>query len=265
MSRIETTFEALKEKKMSAFVTFLMAGDPSFERSIELLSELPGFGVDVIEIGMPFTDPMADGPEIQKAGQRALSAGMDLEKVFESAQHIRKKNKTTPIVLMGYYNPIYNMGVSKFIRKCLEVGIDGLIVVDLPPEEDGELCIPARKSGLDFIRLATPTTDPKRLKSVLKNTSGFIYYVSVNGITGSSELDAEKVRKEVERIKKSTSLPVCVGFGIKTPNDARKIAKVSDGVVVGSSIVKLIANGKSKKEIADYVKSLENAVHFPDR
>jgi tryptophan synthase alpha chain len=261
MSRIEAKFKELRRKKSSAFVTFLMAGDPDLPTSLKLIKELPKLGVDIIEIGMPFTDPMADGPAIQKAGQRSLSAGTTLVDVLDLVREIRLGNDQVPIVLMGYYNPIYAFGVEQFLRQALDTGVDGLIIVDLPPEEDIELCIPAKNVGLDFIRLATPTTSPIRLPTVLKNTSGFIYYVSVAGITGSSNLNVTEVEKEVTRIKSKTDLPVCVGFGIKTPSDAEKISNIADGVVVGSAIVELIDKKKSLDEIKNYIQSLANAVH----
>ena len=261
MSRIEAKFRDLQKKKSSAFVTFLMAGDPDLKKSLELMINLPKLGVDIIEIGMPFTDPMADGPSIQKAGQRSISAGTNLIKVLDLVKKIRQKNNQVPIVLMGYFNPIHSMGVNIFLSKAKEAGVDGLIVVDLPPEEDSELCLPAKKIGIDFIRLATPTTSADRLPTVLREASGFIYYVSVAGITGSSHLDVEAVEKEVVRIKRETKLPVCVGFGIKTPSDAARVANVADGVVVGSALVDMIANEKSQDDIERYIQSLAEAIH----
>ena len=261
MSRIEVKFTDLKIKNKSAFVTFLMAGDPDLHKSLILLKKLPDLGVDIIEIGMPFTDPMADGPSIQKAGQRSLKKGTTLKNVLDLVKEIRKKDNKTPIILMGYYNPIYSMGVNSFLTEAKNSGVDGLIVVDLPPEEDKELCLPAKKIGLDFIRLATPTTSKERVYKVLKNTSGFIYYVSVTGITGSKNLDILQVEKQVKKIKNETNLPICVGFGIKTPEDAKKISSISDGVVVGSSIVELIEKNQSIDKICDYIRSLAKAVH----
>lgn len=261
MTRIANTFRLLQEKKQSAFITFLMAGDPDFLTSLNLIKALPINGVDIIEIGMPFSDPMADGPLIQKAGQRSISTGMNLEKVFELVRLFRVNNSYTPIILMGYYNPIYAMGVKIFLKKASDVGVDGLIIVDLPPEEDEELCIPAQKVGIDFIRLATPTTDSERLKTVLKNTSGFIYYVSVNGVTGGRSANPDSLSQELKKIKETTSLPVCVGFGIKTDDDARVISKLADGVVVGSSIVELIEKKYSVKEIHKFIKKLAEATH----
>ena len=262
MSRIEAKFKELRKNNSPAFVTFLMAGDPDLPTSLKIMIELPKLGVDIIEIGMPFTDPMADGPAIQKAGQRALDSGTTLTKVLDLVRNIRTKNEQIPIVLMGYYNPIYSMGVKKFLTNAKKVGVDGLIIVDLPPEEDSELCLPAKKAGLDFIRLATPTTSPTRLPTVLKNTSGFIYYVSVAGITGASNLNVEEVEREVTRIKGKTHLPICVGFGIKTTSDAKKVANIADGVVVGSAIIDLIEKEKTIDDIKNYIKSLARAVHY---
>ncbi len=223
-TRIDTRFAELKKAGRSAFVTFVMAGDPDPATSLEIIKALPKAGADVIELGMPFTDPMADGPSIQAAGLRALKAGMTLKKTLELVRGFRKDDNTTPIVLMGYYNPIYIYGVDKFLVDAKSAGIDGLIIVDLPPEEDDELCLPAMKAGLNFIRLATPTTDDKRLPAVLANTSGFVYYVSITGITGAAAADATAVGEAVARIKRHTKLPVCVGFGIRTPETARAIA-----------------------------------------
>lgn len=261
MTRIDTKFAALKADGKSAFVSFVMAGDPNYEASLELVKGLPAAGVDVIELGMPFTDPMADGPAIQLAGQRALASGMTLDRTLQLVRDFRAGDDTTPIVLMGYYNPIYSKGVDTFLTEAKEAGVDGLIVVDLPPEEDSELCIPAGNVGLNFIRLTTPTTDAKRLPKVLQNTSGFIYYVSITGITGAASANAEAVAPIVANIKASTDLPVCVGFGISTPETAEAIAGVADGAVVGTAIVKMIADGKPTAEILDFVKSLADGVH----
>jgi tryptophan synthase alpha chain len=236
-TRIDARFAQLKKENRSAFVTFLMAGDPDPETSLQVIKALPKAGADVIEIGMPFTDPMADGPSIQAAGLRALHAGMTLKKTLALVREFRKGDDATPLVLMGYYNPIYIYGVDKFLADARSAGVDGLIVVDLPPEEDSELCVPAMKAGLNFIRLATPTTDDKRLPAVLANTSGFVYYVSVTGITGSASADSRAVGEAVARIKRHTALPVCVGFGIRTPEAARAIAADADGAVVGSALV----------------------------
>lgn len=261
MTRIDAKFAELKAVGKKAFVSYVMAGDPNYETSLEVVKGLPGAGVDIIELGLPFTDPMADGPTIQLAGQRALEVGMTLEKTLQLAREFRKEDNTTPIVLMGYYNPIYSRGVDKFLVDAKEAGIDGLIVVDLPPEEDEELCIPAQAAGLNFIRLATPTTDDKRLPKVLQNTSGFVYYVSITGITGAAAAQATNVGPEVARIKAATDLPVIVGFGVRTPEKAEEIASIADGTVVGSAIVSEIAAGKPVAEVLDFVKSLADGAH----
>ncbi|GLR91183.1 tryptophan synthase subunit alpha [Bradyrhizobium iriomotense] len=241
-TRIDTRFAELKKQGRSAFVTFVMAGDPDPATSLEIIKALPKSGADVIELGMPFTDPMADGPSIQAAGLRALKAGMTLKKTLDLVRGFRKDDDTTPIVLMGYYNPIYIYGVDKFLGDAKSAGIDGLIIVDLPPEEDDELCLPAMKAGLNFIRLATPTTDDKRLPAVLANTSGFVYYVAITGITGAAAADATAVSGAVARIKRHTKLPVCVGFGIRTPENARAIASHANGAVVGTALVDALKN-----------------------
>ncbi|WP_061023477.1 tryptophan synthase subunit alpha [Bradyrhizobium sp. CCH5-F6] len=241
-TRIDTRFAELAKQGRSAFVTFLMAGDPDPATSLEIIKALPKSGADVIEIGMPFTDPMADGPSIQAAGLRALKAGMTLKKTLELVRGFRKDDNATPIVLMGYYNPIYIYGVDKFLVDAKSAGVDGLIIVDLPPEEDEELCLPAMKAGLNFIRLATPTTDDKRLPAVLANTSGFVYYVSITGITGAATADSSAVSEAVARIKRHTKLPVCVGFGIRTPETARAIASHANGAVVGTALVDALKN-----------------------
>lgn len=261
MTRIDAKFAQLHAAGKKAFVAYVMAGDPDFDASLDLVKALPAAGVDIIELGLPFTDPMADGEAIQLAGQRALEGGMTLQRTLDLAAEFRKTDATTPIVLMGYYNPIYSRGVERFLTDAKAAGIDGLIVVDLPPEEDEELCLPAQAAGLNFIRLATPTTDDKRLPKVLTNTSGFVYYVSINGITGSAEASASDVAPEVARIKAKTDLPVIVGFGIKTPERAEAIAAVADGAVVGSAIVSEVAKGKSTAEIAAFVKSLADGAH----
>ena len=261
MTRIDDKFAALRAEGKKAFVAYLMAGDPDAATSMEVMKGLPDAGVDIIELGVPFTDPMADGPTIQLAGQRALEGGMTLQKTLDMAAEFRKGDDSTPIVLMGYYNPIYNRGVARFLEDAKAAGVDGLIVVDLPPEEDDELCIPAQKAGLNFIRLATPTTDDKRLPKVLTNTSGFVYYVSITGITGSAEAEAADVGPEVARIKAQTDLPIIVGFGIKTPERSEAIAKVADGSVVGSAIVDLIGKGKPVAEVLDFVKGLADGAH----
>jgi tryptophan synthase alpha chain len=261
MTRIDARFAALKAKGKKAFVAYVMAGDPDYDRSVEIVCGLPAAGVDIIELGMPFTDPMADGPTIQLAGQRALAAGQTLAKTLQVARELRKTDQDTPIVMMGYYNPIYSRGVDRFLAEAKEAGIDGLIVVDLPPEEDDELCIPAQKAGLNFIRLATPTTDDRRLPKVLTNTSGFVYYVSITGITGAANAEAGDVGPEVARIKAATDLPVIVGFGIKTPAAAETIARVADGAVVGSAIVDRIGKGDSPAQVLAFVKSLADGAH----
>lgn len=261
MSRIATKFASLKADGKSAFVSFVMAGDPDYDTALELVKGLPEAGVDVIELGMPFTDPMADGPAIQLAGQRALAAGMTMKRTLQFVRDFRLEDVETPIVLMGYYNPIYSMGVDKFLAEAKQSGVDGLIVVDLPPEEDSELCLPAIAAGIDFIRLTTPTTDDKRLPKVMQNTSGFIYYVSINGITGSAEADAGLIAPEVARIKAASDLPVCVGFGIRTPETARAIGKIADGAVVGSAIVQRIADGQSVADVLGFVTDLADGAH----
>lgn len=261
MTRIDSTFARLAKTNKKAFVAFLMAGDPDPERFAEVLHGLPDAGVDVIEMGMPFTDPMADGPAIQLAGQRALEADQTMNRTLEMVRTFRQTYADTPIVLMGYYNPIHSRGVDRFLTEASEAGVDGLIIVDLPPEEDAELCIPAQAAGLNFIRLATPTTDDKRLPKVLTNTSGFVYYVSITGITGAAEASADAVGPEVARIKAATDLPVCVGFGIKTPEGARAIASIADGAVVGSAIVERIGRGDPADDVLAFVKSLADAVH----
>ncbi|WP_170473811.1 tryptophan synthase subunit alpha [Ruegeria arenilitoris] len=261
MTRIDAKFAALRDQGKKAFVAYVMAGDPDYDTSLEVIKGLPGAGVDVIELGLPFTDPMADGPTIQAAGQRALDGGMTLQRTLDLAGAFRETDDTTPIVLMGYYNPIYNRGVDKFLIDAKAAGIDGLIVVDLPPEEDEELCLPAQTAGLNFIRLATPTTDDARLPRVLQNTSGFVYYVSITGITGAAEAQATDVGPEVSRIKSATDLPVIVGFGINTPEKSRAIASVADGAVVGSAIVSQIGAGKPVHDVLDFVKTLADGAH----
>jgi tryptophan synthase alpha chain len=261
MTRIDTTFARLRAEGRKAFVAYVMGGDPDAATSLAVMQGLPGAGVDIIELGMPFTDPMADGPTIQLAGQRALDGGMTMDKVLDMVRAFRAGDDSTPIVLMGYYNPIYSRGVDRFLAEAKAAGIDGLIVVDLPPEEDAELCIPAQAAGLNFIRLATPTTDDKRLPKVLQNTSGFVYYVSITGITGAAAAQATDVGPEVARIKAATDLPVIVGFGITTPEAARTIASVADGCVVGSAIVKLIGEGRPVPEVLDRVAALAAGAH----
>ena len=263
MTRIDDTFQRLAESGGKAFVTYMMASDPDHDTALEIMRGLPGAGVDIIELGMPFTDPMADGPTIQAAGQRALQAGGSVTHTLDMVREFRKQDDRTPIVLMGYYNPIYARpgGVEGFLAEAVGAGIDGLIVVDLPPEEDSELCIPARQAGLNFIRLATPTTDDRRLPAVLANTSGFVYYVSVTGITGSTAADAAQVAPEVARIREAANLPVVVGFGISTPEAAHSIASVADGCVVGSAIVAELAKGRPVAEVLTFVRSLADGAH----
>jgi tryptophan synthase alpha chain len=275
-TRIDRRFEDLKSEGRAGLVTFLMAGDPDYATSLAVISALPKAGADVIEIGMPFTDPMADGPAIQAAGLRALKGGQTLKKTLQLVREFRNDEADTPIVLMGYYNPIYIYGVDKFLTDALEAGVDGLIVVDLPPEEDSELCLPALKAGMNFIRLATPTTDDKRLPAVLANTSGFVYYVSITGITGSATPNATRVSDAVARIKRHTTLPVAVGFGVRTAQNARDIAGGADAVVVGSALIDRLCNSLDAQgnataetvkavtslvsELADGVRSVRRAV-----
>ena len=261
MTRIEQTFKTLKKSNKKAFISFIMAGDPNFEKSLAILNGLPASGVDLIEIGIPFTDPMADGPAIQLAGQRAIASGMTLERVLDLVREFRRDNNKTPIILMGYFNPIMTMGIKQFLKICTKTGVDGLIIVDLPPEEDTELCIPTIQAGLNFIRLATPTSDEKRLKKLLRNTSGFVYYVSITGITGAASPQANVIQSQITILKENTSLPVCVGFGVKTPEIAKEVARVADGVVVGSAIVDKIAKDLSTDEVLSFCKTLADATH----
>ena len=268
-TRIDARFTELKREGRSAFIAFLMAGDPDPATSLDIIRALPKAGADIIEIGMPFTDPMADGPAIQASGLRALKAGMTLKKTLELVRAFRTGDAATPLVLMGYYNPIYIYGVDKFLLDAKAAGIDGLIIVDLPPEEDTELCLPTLQAGLNFIRLATPTTDDKRLPAVLANTSGFVYYVSITGITGSTSADATSVGEAVARIKRHTKLPVCVGFGIRTPAAAHAIAENADGAVVGTALVDALrdsldadgrATAKTVGAVADLAAGLARGV-----
>ncbi|HEV7321070.1 MAG TPA: tryptophan synthase subunit alpha [Ensifer sp.] len=246
-ARMDKRFADVAAEGRPVLVTYFMGGDPDFETSLSIMKALPKAGADVIELGMPFSDPMADGPAIQLAGQRSLKGGQTLAKTLEIARRFREEDQRTPIVLMGYYNPVYIYGVDRFLTDALAAGIDGLIVVDLPPEMDDELCIPALEKGINFIRLATPTTDERRLPKVLENTSGFVYYVSMNGITGSALPDPSLIGGAVARIKAHTSLPVCVGFGVKTAEHARAIGASADGVVVGTAIVNQIASSLTEE------------------
>jgi tryptophan synthase alpha chain len=273
-TRIDRRFAALKQRGRTALVTFTMAGDPDYGLSLAILNALPEAGADVIELGMPFTDPMADGPAIQASGLRALKAGQNMKRTLALVREFRRGDEATPIVLMGYYNPIYIHGVEKFLADAKDAGVDGLIVVDLPPEEDEELCLPALKSGFNFIRLATPTTDDTRLPAVLKNTSGFVYYVSITGITGAAAPDTGKVAAAVARIKRHTRLPVCVGFGVRTPEQASAIARGADGVVVGSALVEAVrtslgpdgkATAATVRSVADLVRALADGVRGGQR
>src|SRR6187200_138978 len=268
-TRIDRRFAELKAAGRAALVTFLTAGDPDPETSLALVRALPAAGADVIELGMPFTDPMADGPAIQMSSQRALKAGQTLKKTLELVRAFRGSDDATPLVLMGYYNPIYVYGVDRFLRDATSAGVDGLIIVDLPPEEDEELCLPALKAGLNFIRLATPTTDDNRLPAVLNNTSGFVYYVSITGITGAAAPDTGKVTAAVARIKRHTKLPVAVGFGVRTAEHAAAIGAGADGVVVGSALVNAVkesldahgaATPRTVKAVTDLVSELARGV-----
>lgn len=261
-TRIDRRMAKLKAEGRPALVTYFMGGDPDYDTSLSIMKALPGAGSDIIELGMPFSDPMADGPAIQAAGLRALKGGQTLVKTLKMASEFRAGDSETPIVLMGYYNPIYIYGVDRFLKDAIASGIDGLIVVDLPPEMDEELCIPALKAGINFIRLATPTTDDKRLPKVLQNTSGFVYYVSMTGITGSALADTGKVAAAVKRIKSHTDLPVCVGFGVKTAEQARIIGASADGVVVGTAIVNAVANvlGPKGEKTADPAEAVATLV-----
>ena len=245
-NRIDSKFAALKQEGRAALVTFVTAGDPDYDTSLKILAGLPKAGADVIEVGMPFTDPMADGPAIQAAGLRALAAGQTMKKTLKLVKDFRKADKDTPIVLMGYYNPIYVYGVDKFLKDAKAAGADGFIIVDLPPEEDNEFCIPAMDAGMNFIRLTTPTTDDKRAPAVFRHTSGFVYYVSVLGITGTKAPDLKSVKANVNRLRKHTELPICVGFGVKSAEQARAIAKDADGVVVGSALVSAVEKSLTK-------------------
>lgn len=261
-TRIDRRFARLKEENRPALVTYFMGGDPDYDTALSIMKALPEAGSDVIELGMPFSDPMADGPAIQAAGLRALKGGQTLRKTLQMARDFRADDDDTPIVMMGYYNPIYVYGVERFLVDAREAGIDGLIIVDLPPEMDQELCVPALKAGLNFIRLATPTTDDERLPTVLQNTSGFVYYVSMTGVTGSALPDTSRVSGAVKRIKEHTDLPVCVGFGVKTARQAKAIGEAADGVVVGTAIVAAIAQcyDAEGKQLADPAEAVATLV-----
>ncbi len=244
--RIEARFAVLAAERRAGLIAFITAGDPNAATSLALLEGLPKAGADLIELGMPFSDPMADGPAIQASSKRALTSGASLRKTLEMVERFRNKDAETPVILMGYYNPIYVYGVDRFLKDALKAGVDGLIVVDLPPEEDRELCLPAGKVGLPFIRLAAPTTDAQRLPRVLENTSGFLYYISITGITGTKTAPSEAVAKAVDRLRQHTELPIAVGFGIRTPELAEEIAAHADAVVVGSALVQRIEDGLSE-------------------
>ena len=267
--RIARRFAALKSAGRAGLVTFITAGDPDYETSLALLKGLPGAGVDLIEVGMPFSDPMADGPAIQAAGLRALKGGQTLKKTLAMVEAFRSGDRDTPLVLMGYYNPIYRFGVERFLGEAKRIGVDGLIIVDLPPEEDEELCHPALATGVNFIRLATPTTDDKRLPTVLANASGFVYYVAIMGITGTRSAADSEIRRAVERLKRHTDLPIAVGFGIRTPEQAAAVGAVADAAVVGSAIVERIAadldeRGRARPglttHVLDFVRTLSGGL-----
>ncbi len=272
-TRITRKFDQLKSSGKKAFVAFVTAGDPNFDTSLQILESLPTAGADIIEVGMPFSDPMADGPSIQASSLRALRANMTLEQTLQLVDQFRKTDNETPIVLMGYYNPIYRYGPDKFVHECAARGVDGLIVVDLPPEEDRELCDPALTAGLHWIRLVTPTTDDERIVSVLKNVSGFVYYISVLGVTGTKEVVTEQVSVAVDRLRNYTDLPIAVGFGIKTPERAKAVSEVADGIVIGSAIVDLVQNnidlaGTPEPElltkVKDFVSDISKSINSKD-
>lgn len=268
-TRITRKFAELADSERKAFIAFVTAGDPDYATSLELIESLPKAGADIIEVGMPFSDPMADGPSIQASSQRALKAGMTLKKTLELVKRFRKSDDTTPIVLMGYYNPIYRYGTDKFVHDCVAYGVDGLIIVDLPPEEDSELCDPALTAGLHWIRLVTPTTDDARIDSVLRNVSGFVYYISVLGVTGTKSVITEQVSDAVNRLRNYTHLPIAVGFGIKNPESAKAVAEVADGIVVGSAIVDIVEknlglaktpNPKLINDVQNFVSDISSAI-----
>lgn len=268
-TRIDRRFQAMKAAGRSAFIAFVSAGDPDRETSLAIIKALPGAGADLIELGMPFTDPMADGPTIQQSSLRALAAGITVKNTLDLVARFRETDDQTPIILFGYYNPIHHFGRDAFLSAAREAGVDGLIIVDLPPEEDAELCLPAMANDLNFIRLATPTTDDDRLPTVLRNASGFLYYVSITGITGAATPDTDVVKSNVARLRKQTDLPIAVGFGINTPEDAAKIAQFADATVVGSAICRRIGDaanqGKScdetVRDVVEFVKTLAQSVH----
>ena len=265
---LDKKFNELKKKKKCGFISFITAGDPDFNTSYKILEKLPKSGVDIIELGMPFSDPMADGPVIQRANDRAIKNKMNLKRTFYLIKKFRKKNTTTPIILMGYYNPIHMFGVKNFIKEIKKNKINGLIVVDLPPEEDSELCIPIIKEKIHFIKLATPTTDTNRFKKIIKNSSGFVYYVSITGITGANYNTNTKLTSEIKKLKKLTNLPIAVGFGIKNKNDVKKLSKNADAIVVGSSIIKKVEEAQKKKYnkiklinyVLSYIKNLSSGL-----
>ena len=261
MGRITDTFERLKGENRAGFIPFIMAGDPDYETSLALLKALPAAGADLIELGVAFTDPMADGPSVQAAGLRALKSGQTLRRTLEMVRAFRTDDQKTPIILMGYYNPIYAYGVDAFLAAALDAGVDGLIVVDLPPEEDDELCLPANAAGLDFIRLATPTTDDNRLQRIVKNASGFIYYVSIAGVTGKAVGDREVAAQAISRIKAASGLPAALGFGVKTPEKAAEFAKSADAVVVGSALVDELTKALSEAPLDAANGATDNGVN----
>ena len=256
MSRLQNRFAELKQENRAALVTFITAGDPDYATSLSILKGLPDAGADVIELGMPFTDPMADGPAIQLANIRALAGKQGMQQTLQMVREFREGNQSTPLVLMGYYNPIFVYGVERFIADAKEAGVDGLIVVDLPPEHNDELCEPAQSAGIDFIRLTTPTTDDDRLPTVLAGSSGFVYYVSVAGVTGAGAATMDHVEEAVARLRRHTDLPLCIGFGIRTPEHAAEVAKRAEGAVVGSALIDKIAEAKSPQQAIDGVLGL---------
>jgi len=265
---LEKKFDELKKKKKCGFISFITAGDPDFDTSYKILEKLPASGVDIIELGMPFSDPMADGPVIQKANNRAIKNKMNLKKTFKLVKKFRRKDKITPLILMGYYNPIHRFGINNFIREVKRNKVNGVIVVDLPPEEDPELCIPIIKNKIHFIKLATPTTDKKRFKKIIKNSSGFIYYISITGITGANYKSNTKLEMEIKNLKKLTKLPIAVGFGIKNKKDVKKLSNNANAIVVGSSIIKRVEEAQKKKYnkkklvnyVLNYIKNLSSAL-----